>query len=652
MTTTACDWLELPAGLTAESIDNDDTLLLRGTKQGRFLDATWRPIGVPGMRRWLTLAHEHLFVQGPRWGSDLKHVPDRTVMLLASIGQACVAIVPVLDGDAYCELSGGEKGLAVSASSGPRGEARSCLAVAVAARAADPYAAIEQAVHAAIAFMGRGKRRVDKPTPPWFDELGWCTYDAFYGKVDEQRILDGLATFNASGFSPRYVIVDGGWQHVHREPGWLESYRSKADAFTDDRLKTTSERAKAEYGVKYMAAWHTLFGSMRGANTQAPALSHLSGRYVHELETDDDVFGVVDLDSVEAFHEGYHAALAADGIDFVKVDFQSALHRMTYDQVGRAEAARQWQNSLQQAASRHLTGSVLNCMCMGTEMVYHTHTSNVSRCSDDFYPERPNAHPRHVRQNLYNALWLSQMVWPDWDMFWSAEQGWAWYHAIARALSGGPVYVSDRPDKFDPALLSKFIAADGKLLQCDQPARPTPEMIFRDPFAASAFIRGFSTAGECGVIGLFHPHNAETGTTLSEHVSPSHIPGLQGERFAVHSATQGWLGVVDREGAVKITLDVAGADLLTFAPVVDGCAIIGLIDKFVPAAAVHQVERSTDGVGVSLRGGGAFAVYCERGVGQITLDDQPVATPAEGDGPIRIDTGDRPTATLAINWSG
>jgi len=650
-----CPWLTLPAGLSTRPLTAaGDTVLLEGTKRGRFLEAAWHPLEIPGASRWLALAHVHLFVTGPTWGTRLADVPERTLMLLAATAEGCVAIVPILDGDTYCELAAAGDGLALTATSGPRGLARDHRAVAVAARNPDPYAAVEQAVDAAIEFMRRGKRRADKPLPPWMDEIGWCTYDAFYDKVDEARTLDALGRFNAAGFHPRFLILDGGWQDTPDNPRWIESFGPKPDAFTGDRLATLVAKTKDDFGVHHFAAWHTLFGSMRGTNIEAPALAHLPGRFVHELETDDDVFGVVDLESVGRLHDGYHAALAAEGVDFVKVDFQSALHRMTYEEAGRAEAARRWQESLQEAARRHLPGGVLNCMCMGSEMVYHTHTSNVSRCSDDFYPQRPHAHPAHVRQNLYNALWLERMVWCDWDMFWSAEPQWGWYHAVARALSGGPVYVSDRPDHFDPALLARFLAADDRLLRYDRPARPTPDMIFRDPFAAPAFIKGFNVAGETGAVGLFHPGHQPAEPPLTEHVGPALVPQLGGERFAAHAADRGWLGVVDADRGLPITLEPAGADLLTFAPIIEGCAVLGLIDKLAPAPAIQHLGRTPESLSITLRGGGRFAVYHERAIERATLDGEPVTpepTGAEAPALSHFETGNRRTAELHLAWA-
>lgn len=52
------------------------------------------------------------------------------------------------------------------------------------------------------------------------------------------------------------------------------------------------------------------------------------------------------------------------------------------------------------------------------------------------------------------------MVWPDYDMFQSYHPH-AAYHAIARAISGGPVYLTYEPGKQNFKVLWPLIYSDG-----------------------------------------------------------------------------------------------------------------------------------------------------------------------------------------------
>lgn len=66
--------------------------------------------------------------------------------------------------------------------------------------------------------------------------------------------------------------------------------------------------------------------------------------------------------------------------------------------------------------------------------------TGVVRASDDFYPRDPVSHTIHIASVAYNSVFLGEFMLPDWDMFHSLHPA-AEYHASARAISGGPIYV-------------------------------------------------------------------------------------------------------------------------------------------------------------------------------------------------------------------
>lgn len=47
-------------------------------------------------------------------------------------------------------------------------------------------------------------------------------------------------------------------------------------------------------------------------------------------------------------------------------------------------------------------------------------------------------------------------------------------------ISGGPVYVSDKPGYHDFELLKRLVLSDGTLLRCSQVGRPTLDTLFND----------------------------------------------------------------------------------------------------------------------------------------------------------------------------
>ncbi|KAJ1568757.1 hypothetical protein HK405_014209, partial [Cladochytrium tenue] len=67
----------------------------------------------------------------------------------------------------------------------------------------------------------------------------------------------------------------------------------------------------------------------------------------------------------------------------------------------------------------------------------------------------------------------------DWDMFHS-EHRFAWLHAAARAVSGGSIYVSDKPGRTDARVVRALTVA-GRSLRCRGPAGAWPDAPFADP---------------------------------------------------------------------------------------------------------------------------------------------------------------------------
>ena len=78
---------------------------------------------------------------------------------------------------------------------------------------------------------------------------------------------------------------------------------------------------------------------------------------------------------------------------------------------------------------------------------------------------------------------------PDWDMFQSSHPMGS-YHAAGRAVSGGPVYVSDTPDAHDFKLLRKLVLSDGSVLRADNVGRPTRDCLFADVHARARAVEG------------------------------------------------------------------------------------------------------------------------------------------------------------------
>ena len=74
---------------------------------------------------------------------------------------------------------------------------------------------------------------------------------------------------------------------------------------------------------------------------------------------------------------------------------------------------------------------------------------------------------------------LTLCLQPDWDMFHSKHPA-ALLHATARVVSGGGIYVSDKPGAHDVDLLQRLVLPNGCVIRPQLPGRPTQDILFAD----------------------------------------------------------------------------------------------------------------------------------------------------------------------------
>lgn len=165
----------------------------------------------------------------------------------------------------------------------------------------------------------------------------------------------------------------------------------------------------------------------------------------------------------------------------MQVDCQAGLGLVGSVAGGGAVLARKYHGALEDSIEKHLPGNhAINCMCHSTENIYGMRDTAIIRASDDFYPREAASSTPHIAACAYNSLFLSVLCQPDWDMFQSLHQN-AHMHAVARAISGGAVYVSDKVGKHDFSVLRKLVLRDGSVLRALRPGLPTADCVFEDP---------------------------------------------------------------------------------------------------------------------------------------------------------------------------
>jgi len=159
------------------------------------------PIPLDSVQRWLALANDNIYWISPRTGIGPADIPAGTQYLLwqKTDGSYGVAL-PLICGDVKAALRGAEDGVIVTMQGAFAGFEPEEAALLCIAEGDDPYVLSREAVATVAAKLGSFRLRTEKPVPGFMAHLGWCTWDAFYGEVDEEKVIAGLDSFKEAGF--------------------------------------------------------------------------------------------------------------------------------------------------------------------------------------------------------------------------------------------------------------------------------------------------------------------------------------------------------------------------------------------------------------------------------------------------------------------
>ncbi|HYE08143.1 MAG TPA: Sip1-related alpha-galactosidase [Planctomycetota bacterium] len=627
---------EVPPSVVAEPDPLGAGLFLRVTAPTRWSRHVFTLGRLPTLRRFVAWYRNEPWWMRPLVGTATRQIPVETQGVLCELGDGRFALVaPLIDGAMRAALEGAADGTLrlVVESDDPATTATSALGAFIAV-GDDPHALMAPAAASVAARIANARLRRDKALPAFVGRFGWCTWDAFYHEVSQAKVRDGLESFRAIGVEPRFLILDDGWQSVAERPTGEKRLSAFAanEKFPGD-LAPTVRMAKDEFEVVEFLVWHAFMGYWGGVDAASlpyrvvdTARSFSGGVLTHQPHANrmfGSEHGLVARDDIHRFFNDYHRHLRGQGVDGVKVDGQSSLEAFSRGQGGRADLMRLWHEALEGSTQVHFAGNLINCMSCSTDAIYATAASTLCRSSVDFWPDQPLTHGIHLWANAQFGMWFGEFVHPDWDMFQSGHPMGA-FHAAGRAVSGAPIYVSDKPGRHDGALLRKLVLSDGSVLRADQPGLPTRACLFADPTAGDALLTIFNRNGDAGVVGAFnarwHEQPAER-KALAGAVSPADIHGLAGDDFATWTHHGRALQRVRRDGRVDLLVDELGSEIVTVVPIADGVAPIGLVDKFNSAGAITaKGPDPRGGYRVALRDGGEFVAWCAARPARVLVD--------------------------------
>lgn len=550
----------------------------------------------------------------PSFGKDFTDVPDETQALIYKKTNGTFGVIlPVVDKEFKCVLKTENGRLCARIFSWYDKSLRCDTLAFMHAEGDDVSELTEKCTKMALKLLNSGVRhRTERRYPEIFDYLGWCSWDAMEIRVCEEGLIEKCREFKEKGIPVKWGILDDMWaevkefQHLkynnrdelfkilHR--GSLYSFEADHKRFPHGLKHAIDEMNK--YGIK-AGIWHPTTGYWSGLDPNGDAYAETKD---YLIETDGGL-NIPDWKTPKAymFYKTFHDFLRKCGAEFIKIDNQSMTRRYYKNLAPVGKVARSFHDAIEASVGEHFDNAMINCMGMASEDMWSRTVSPISRCSGDFQPEDAEWFVSHILMCSYNSLVQGQFYWCDWDMWWT-DDGQALKNSILRAVSGGPIYVSDKIGRSRRELLEPLALSDGKILRCDRCAVPTNDCATTDPRINGGIFKIQNIASGSGIIAAFNLDSEEK--TVTGSISPSDVYDIVGDEFAVYEHFTRELKIMKR--SEKFGLSLTGKDdfrLYVIVPITDGFSPIGLIDKFISPKTI----KSVIGENVELEDDGAYA---------------------------------------------
>ena len=455
----------------------------------------------------------------------------------------------------------------------------------------DAYALPYEVNKSTFSILGKEPlMRTNKKYPEVFEYLGWCSWDAFHMEVTHDDLIKKAEEFKEKQIPVRWAILDDMWGDVpnnniptmhSRE---LDSFEAAPDRFPKG-LKGIVTELKEKYDLM-VGLWHPATGYWHGINPN----SSLAKEYADFLywSTNNQLIPRYEREKIAEYYDRQHGFYKDCGIDFMKVDYQS--HFRWYEKMAMpiGKAADNFHNAVELANEKYFGGQLINCMGMATENFWNRKTA-VCRFSGDFMPENRKWFSGHIMQCSYNSVVQGSVYYGDWDMWWTDDTQ-AIKNSVIKAMSGGPIYVSDTMDRSVKKVIMPTVYNDGRIIRLQNPAQPSPDCLFLDARESGKAFKLFNTHNENGILAVFNIDKDEKVVTTTISAKDMRID--ESKEYCVYD----WFNkkAFKLNGSDGFDLKLKNYDdfrLYLFVPIVDGKVVVGLKDKYMSVATFEKLEN-------------------------------------------------------------
>lgn len=435
--------------------------------------------------------------------------------------------------------------------------------------------------------------RSNKIYPEAYKYLGWCSWEHYKKDISEEIILDAIKEIKSSDIPFRWVLIDDGY--LDQKSGQLVSFGVDINKFPNGWKTITSQKDEK---IKWMGIWRNFNGYMNGIS-----LDHTMPNLQKHLQLTENYkrkryMPKITPEAANAFYNEMTADTKDNGFDMIKVDFQSDNFRYNTG-TENAILGVHYNNIALEENCVDKDLQFLNCIAQQNFNVFNQKYSSLIRSSVDYKTTKDRLDVTLV-QNFSNAFWLGHTHWLDQDMFFANFKETAKLMAVSRAVSGGPIYLSDEPQNIDNTVLKPLTYDDGRILGTLAPGVPLPESLMQDPyFEGQAFRVIAPLKNKTATILAVNLNQDDKDVTASISLKDYPFAGgmIQPYEGLWNIPKEGVLLYDNYAGAAsilkedyKFELGSRKERLFQLSPIQNGWSIIGRPDKYLSASGFKLLE--------------------------------------------------------------
>jgi len=565
----------------------------------------------------------------------ITELPEGGLFLLLKLAtDDYLAILPMAGRQSYSWLAAADGQLELRSGTHGWAAVNGDLPLLAFSRAASPYRAIFDVWKAALEsgqLEAGGRLREEKAYTEAFRYLGWCSWEQYKRNITGKVLLDAIDGIEKSGLPVRYVLIDAG--HFDHQ-----SLAPDTKKFPHGYRPLTARRR--DRGIRWIGIWYAFLGDHHGV--KAPG--NLGPLTADMLTSANGVLLPKPAPAVaRRFYDSLFRYARRDDLDFLKVDFMvdalplyaglrtskpptlGGLPKNTHDAVANPYAASAILVRAYEAVVEVQLPGPINCNWHNAVSLFHSRYSAVGRCSEDYTAGNLRRAKGHLYHSFAAIPWLGQIAWGDHDMFHSSDKFAGRIMAASKALSGGPVYLSDAPEDFVPEVIRPLADDDGLLYRPLAPAAPVDDDLFWAPGQGTLFRVIAPLANRSAALAVYNLDGgvSEDEQELRATISPAHYtqasamiqpyPGkwkLPPEGLLLYDVYE--RSARKLSSPVEVSIRGFGDRLFQMTPIASGWAVIGNPEKYLPAAAV-AANLKGDSVEIRAHEAGPVVVWSSRG---------------------------------------